>query len=165
MWLDDPVQTVTSITLGDYTSSALILAELREQETAGVIKELSRLLHLEGCIPDLLPFYNEALNREFLVNTATENGFAFPHARLSGVSRMHFALGRSRQPLVWGTKGSLPVSFVCLVAVPATDAAPYLQLLSGLIRLGSNAESLRRLREAPDAEQMLQVLRQVKVRG
>jgi mannitol/fructose-specific phosphotransferase system IIA component (Ntr-type) len=165
MWLDEPVQATTSTTLADYTRPALIQPELREQETAGVIKELSQLLQQEGCVPELLPFYNEALNREFLVNTATETGFAFPHARLSGVSRMSFALGRSRRPLVWGAKGSVPVHFVFLVAVPATDAASYLQLLSGLLRLGANQESLLRLREAQDARGILRVLQQMKLRG
>jgi mannitol/fructose-specific phosphotransferase system IIA component (Ntr-type) len=165
MWLDEPVQTASALTLADYTGPALIQPELREQETAGVIKELSQLLQQEGCVPELLPFYNEALNREFLVNTATETGFAFPHARLSGVARMSFALGRSREPLVWGAKGSLPVNFVFLVAVPATDAASYLQLLSGLLRLGANPGSLRQLREAQDAYAILQVFQQVKLRS
>jgi mannitol/fructose-specific phosphotransferase system IIA component (Ntr-type) len=165
MWLDEPVQTATSITLADFTRAPLICPQLRERETAGVIKELSRLLQQEGCVPELLPFYNEALNREFLVNTATENGFAFPHARLSGISRMFFALGRAAEPLVWGSKGSLPVDFVFLVAVPGTDAASYLQLLSGLVRLGGNPARLGRLRKARDAEGILQVLQDVRLRG
>jgi mannitol/fructose-specific phosphotransferase system IIA component (Ntr-type) len=165
MWLDDPVQTAPSFTLADYTRPALIRPRLRERETAGVIKELSQLLQQEGSVPDLLPFYHEALNREFLVNTATETGFAFPHARLSAIAKMSFALGRSREPLVWGAKGSLPVSFVFLVAVPATDAATYLQLLSGLLRLGANPVWLRRLGEAHDADEIIQILQEVKLRG
>jgi mannitol/fructose-specific phosphotransferase system IIA component (Ntr-type) len=165
MPLNETIRAESSVSLADYTRPALIVPQLRERETAGVIKELSQLLQREGCVPELLPFYNETLNREFLVNTATENGFAFPHARLSGVSRMYFALGRSRQPLTWGAKGSLPVSFVFLVAVPATDAASYLQLLSGLLRLGNQAEGLRQLREAETAWDIYQVIQQARLRG
>lgn len=165
MWLDDPVTATSPLTLADFTRRGLIAPMLRERETAGVIKELSRLLHAEGCVPELLPFYNEALNREFLVNTATESGLAFPHARLSGVSEMFFALGRATEPLVWGAKGSLPVRFVFLVAVPATDAARYLQLLSAMIRLGSNPEWLGRLDAASDTSQMVDVLQQVRLRA
>jgi mannitol/fructose-specific phosphotransferase system IIA component (Ntr-type) len=165
MLLSEPIRAESALSLADYTRLPLIVPRLRERETAGVIKELSQLLQQEGCVPDVLPFYNEALNREFLVNTAMENGFAFPHARLSGVSRMYFALGRSREPLVWGAKGSLPVNFVFLVSVPATDAASYLQLLSGLLRLGQHREWLQRLHSAGSAREIFGVLEQVKLRG
>lgn len=165
MLLSEPIRADSTLTAADYTQLSLIQPKLRERETAGVIKELSQMLQQEGCVPELLPFYNEALNREYLVNTAMENGFAFPHARLAGVSRMHFALGRSSEPLVWGAKGSLPVNFVFLVSVPATDAASYLQLLSGLARLGSSREGLQRLRAALSAQDILAVLEQVRLRG
>jgi len=165
MVLSETIRTESSLSLADYTRPALLSGQLRERETAGVIKELSHMLQQEGCVPEVLPFYNEALNREFLVNTATENGFAFPHARLSGVARMSFALGRSREPLIWGAKGSLPVNFVFLVAVPATDAAAYLQLLSGLARLGEKSEWLGQLRLARGPKELYEVLRQVRLRG
>jgi mannitol/fructose-specific phosphotransferase system IIA component (Ntr-type) len=165
MLLSETIRAESSLSLADYTSPALLLSQLRERETPGVIKELSHLLQQEGCVPEVLPFYNEALNREFLVNTATENGFAFPHARLAGVTHMSFALGRSRDPLTWGAKGSLPVSFVFLVAVPATDAAAYLQLLSGLVRLGEKSEWLHQLRRARNPKELYEVLKQVRLRG
>jgi mannitol/fructose-specific phosphotransferase system IIA component (Ntr-type) len=165
MFPNETVGADPGLSLANYTRPALIVTHLRERETAGVIKELSQLLHRGGCVPEVLPFYNEALNREFLVNTATENGFAFPHARLSGVTQMAFALGRSRHPLVWGSKGSLPVNFVFLVAVPATDAAPYLQLLSGLGRLAAHPQWLRELHEADTSQELCRVLEHVKLRG
>jgi mannitol/fructose-specific phosphotransferase system IIA component (Ntr-type) len=165
MVLDQMIRAEPVVSLADYTRPSLMVPRLRERETAGVIKELSQLLQQEGCVPEVLPFYNEALNREFLVNTATQSGFAFPHARLSGITRMFFALGHSAQPLCWGAKGSVPVSFVFLVAVPATDAAAYLQLLGGLVRLGSALPQLEQLRAAADARQLYQVIQQVKLRG
>ncbi len=162
---NETIGAESGLSLAHYTRPALIVSQLRERETAGVIKELSQLLHREGCVPELLPFYNEALNREFLVNTAMENGLAFPHARLSGVAQMAFALGRSRHPLVWGSKGSRPVNFVFLVAVPATDAASYLQLLSGLGRLAACQQWLRELREADTPQEICRVLDHVRLRG
>ncbi len=165
MFPNETIGAEAGLSLAHYTRPALVVPQLRERETAGVIKELSQLLHQQGCVPEVLPFYNEALNREFLVNTAMENGFAFPHARLSGVTQMAFALGRSQHPLVWGSKGSLPVNFVFLVAVPATDAAPYLQLLSGLGRLAAHHQWLAELREADTPQEICRVLDHVKLRG
>jgi mannitol/fructose-specific phosphotransferase system IIA component (Ntr-type) len=165
MWPIETIGAESGLSLAHYTRPALIVPQLRERETAGVIKELSQLLQQAGCVPEVLPFYNEALNREFLVNTATENGFAFPHARLSGIAQMAFALGRSRRPLVWGSKGSLPVDLIFLVAVPATDAAAYLQLLSALGRLGACPRWRRELSEADTPQEICRVLDQVRVRS
>ena len=75
----------TAMTLADFTSAGLIIPHLRGQDVATVIQELSQAMRRERRVPDLLPFYHAALNREFLVSTDMEAGMAFPHARLPGL--------------------------------------------------------------------------------
>jgi mannitol/fructose-specific phosphotransferase system IIA component (Ntr-type) len=152
------------MTLADYTQPGLIVAHLRERDTAGVVSELSQALQREGHVPDLLPFYHAALNQELLANTALECGLAFPHARLSGVKRLQFAFGRTPEPIIWGAKGSYPVQLIFLLAVPATDAANYLHLLASLAKLGQQAELLAELRVADSAEAILAALQQIRLR-
>ena len=163
-----PPQATISIaapaTLADYTQPALIVPRLRERDTAGIISELSQALQREGYVPDLLPFYHAALNQELLANSAVECGLAFPHARLSGAKRLQFALGRTPEPIIWGARGSWPVQFIFLLAVPATDAASYLHLLASLAKLGQHTERLAELRAAESAEAILAVLDQVRMR-
>jgi mannitol/fructose-specific phosphotransferase system IIA component (Ntr-type) len=154
----------TCESLAGYTHPALIVPQLRERDTAGVIKELSELLHQEGCVPDLLAFYHAALNHEFLVNSAVDCGIAFPHARLNGVASSRFAFGRAPEPIIWGTSPSQSVRFVFLLAVPATDAAGFLQLLSALARVGQQDALLTALADQPTGEDIYQFFRQVKVR-
>ena len=153
-----------SVSLADYTRSALIVPRLRERDTAGIISELSQLLQREGSVLDVLPFYQAALNQELLTNSALDCGLAFPHARLSGIKRLQFALGRTLEPIAWGAKSSWPVQLVFLLAVPATDAAGYLQLLASLARLGQQPEVLAQLRTAENAEAILTVLRNIRMR-
>ena len=114
-------------------------------------------------LPDVLPFYQAALNQELLSNSANGFGIAVAHARLSGVKHLQFALGRAAPPVVWGTKGSWPVQLVFLLAVPATDAASYLHLLSSLARLGGNHEILAELLVASDTSGMLAILSKIKL--
>ena len=162
-----PLETlngVTSATLADFTRPALVVPELRERDTAGIISELSHVLQQEGCVPDVLPFYHSALNQELLTNSALACGLAFPHARLSGVKQVQFAFGRAPQPIVWGAKGSWTVQLVFLLAVPATDSATYLQLLASLARLGQLNGSLDRLRNAKNAAEVLHVLQKIPLR-
>jgi mannitol/fructose-specific phosphotransferase system IIA component (Ntr-type) len=153
----------TATSLADYTSEQLIIPQLHARETAGVVQELSQVLHQEAHVPDLLPFYQAALNREFLVSTAMTHGMAFPHARLSGLAKLCFALGRTATPIPWGTKDAPAVQFVFLLAVPSTEATVYLHVVSGLARLGKDETAMAALQTANDPQEILSVLRSVKL--
>ena len=153
-----------TLTLADFTSGGLLVPRLRGLDAASVIQELSQVLQREKRIPDLLPFYHAALNREFMVSTNMEAGMAFPHARLPALKEVAFAFGRSDQPLGWGSKASGAVRLVFLLAVPATDATQYLLLISGLARLAKDGRLVAELHAARNASQVLAVLRQVELR-
>ena len=154
----------TTMTLADFTSPGLIIPHLRGQDATSVIQELSQALQHEKRITDLLPFYHAALNREFMVSTDMEAGMAFPHARLPALKQVSFALGRSNEPLGWGTKASGSVRLVFLLAVPATDSTQYLLLTSGLARFAKDTRLVEKLHAAQDTFQMVEVLKQVELR-
>ncbi len=140
------------------------MPQLRQRDAAGVISELSLVLQREGYVPDVLPFYQAALNQELMANSALPCGLAFPHARRGGVKRLRYAFGRTPRPIAWGAKSSWPVQFVFLLAVPATDAAAYLHLLASLARLGQRPDLLAQLRAAESAEGILAALEKIKTR-
>jgi fructose PTS system EIIBC or EIIC component len=150
--------------MANYTSPGLMIPHLRGQDAASIIQELSQTLQREERIPDLLPFYHAALNREYMVSTDMEAGMAFPHARLPALKELSFALGRSDEPMAWGSKTLRSVRLVFLIAVPATDATQYLPLISGLARLARDSRLVARLHAATDAFQMLAALQQVELR-
>ena len=156
MVIDTPNQV--SGNLAGYTRPELIVARLREYEPAGVIGELSQLLHRQGYVRNVLSFYNAVLNHEFLSNSGNAVGIAIPHGRDVNVSRLIFAVGRTSEPIVWGIKGAWPVQLVFLVAIPATGELDYLHLLSRLARLCQKQEMLRKLCRATDGAAMWRVL-------
>ena len=153
------------MTLADFTKPGLIVPHLRSRDATSTIHELSLALQREGCVPDWLPFYHEALNREFLLSTDMEAGMAFPHARLAGLKELAFAFGRSDEPFAWGPQITHPVRMVFLLAVPATDAEHYLSLVSGLARLSGNHPLLEIIRGAADGAEIIAAFRQVVLRG
>jgi mannitol/fructose-specific phosphotransferase system IIA component (Ntr-type) len=144
--------------LADFTDLQLMIPSLQGEDTASVIHELSKALQREKRVPDLLPFYQEALNHEFLVSSDMETGVAFPNARVPSLKKVCYAVGRSNAPLRWGIKGSHLVRLVFLLAVPATDATQYLQVVSGIARLSQECELMARLQNAANAADMLEVL-------
>src|SRR5689334_22857295 len=165
MPFDVTVGPVGQLSLAHYSSVRLIVPELRERDPAGIISELSQVLQREGHVIDVLPFYQATLNHELLTNSAHQSGFALPHGRVSGVKQLHFAFGRTPQPVIWGPKGSWPVQMVFLLAVPATDAACYLHLLASLARLGQQPSQLAALRAAQSPEAIFAILEQINIRS
>jgi fructose PTS system EIIBC or EIIC component len=141
-----------------------MIPQLREREMPGVISELSRLLRQQSRIPDMLPYYHAALNREFLMSTAMEHGIAFPHARMGGVPRLCFALGRCAEPISWGKNDGVEIRLVFLTAVPPTNSTGYIHLISGLARFAKNREMLSRLLGAAEAPKMFALLREIQLR-
>lgn len=153
------------MTLADFTRSGLIIPHLVSRDASGVIHELSLALQRDGCIPDWLPFYQEALNREFLLSTDMEEGMAFPHARLPGLQRLAFAFGRSDASFAWGAGTTRPIRLVFLLAVPGNAADDYLPLVSGLTRLSTNLVALEDLRNAAMPEEIVSAFRRIELRG
>jgi mannitol/fructose-specific phosphotransferase system IIA component (Ntr-type) len=153
------------MTLADFTWPGLIVPRLCGRDAPGVIHELSLVLHREGVVPDLLPFYNTALNREFLLSTDLESGLACPHARLPGVKTPAFSFGRSDEPFVWSPQFTHPVRLVFLLAVPATEPVPYLAMLSGVAQLAKDSRLLDSIRGAVDTGSILEVFSRITLHG
>jgi mannitol/fructose-specific phosphotransferase system IIA component (Ntr-type) len=149
------------MTLADFTRPGLIVPHLGSRDATGAIHELSLALQREGCVPDWLPFYHEALNREFLLSTDMEAGMAFPHARLPGLRELAFAFGRSDSPFTWGPGITHPVRMVFLLAVPSAAADYYLPLVSGLARLSGNLSLLDAICGAADSAAIITMFRQI----
>jgi mannitol/fructose-specific phosphotransferase system IIA component (Ntr-type) len=157
--------STSPMTLADFTRAGLIIPHLVSRDATSVIHELSLALQREGCVPDWLPFYHEALNREFLLSTDMEAGMAFPHARLAGLHELAFAFGRSDAPFVWESGTTHPVRMVFLLAVPAAGAVNYLPLVSALARLSENIPLLDAIRGATDGGEILAAFREIELRG
>jgi nitrogen PTS system EIIA component len=153
------------MTLADFTRPGLIIPHLVSRDAPSAIHELSLALQREGCVPDWLPFYHEALNREFLLSTDMEAGVAFPHARLPGLRELAFAFGRSDAPFTWGQGITHPVRMVFLLAVPSAAADHYLPLVSGLARLSGNLLLLEAIRAATDSAALTAIFRQIVLPG
>jgi mannitol/fructose-specific phosphotransferase system IIA component (Ntr-type) len=152
------------VSIADYTRPELIVPQLRERDPAGIIEELSQRLRANGIVGDVLSFYQAVVNHEFLSSSALPSGIATPHARSAQVSRLMLAVGRAREPVVWGIKESWSIEFIFLLAVPSTEALNHLALLSGIAGLGRQPEMLARLRAAADARGVFDLLHKINVR-
>jgi len=151
------------MTLADFTSPELIIPHLQAEDVRGILGALSDVLQRAGRVPEKSLLFDAALKREVLVSTDMAVGMAFPHARLTGLKQLSFALGRADKPLSWSTKSAQPVRLIFLLAVPENEAMQYLQLISGISRFAALPERVKEIHAAGDAAAMVEVLRQIPV--
>ncbi|HWI60071.1 MAG TPA: PTS sugar transporter subunit IIA, partial [Bacillota bacterium] len=144
-------------TLASYTSPELIFPQLLNRATPAVIGELCSALERHGRVKEPLPLFNAVMSHEMLSSSAMAPGWALPHARLKQLSQLSFALGRSRPALEWHGQAEPKVQLVFLSAIPETDGATYLTLISGLARLSQDAARLERLLQASNREAIYEV--------
>jgi nitrogen PTS system EIIA component len=150
-------------TIADYTDPELIIPQVRCHEAPGVLGELCSSLNRAGRLPNILAFYNAAMSHEFVCSTVTSPGWALPHARIRGLERLSFALGRSAEPLDWPGGSGEKVKLVFLFAVPEADAGAYLLLVAGLARLSHDSPGCERLLQAPNPRAIFELLQQVQL--
>ena len=85
--------------------------------------------------------------RERLGSTFFNEGVAFPHARLDGLSRPRLALGLTRQGIV-DIATEQPVEVVFLILSPAQSPTAQLQTLALTSKAAQNRHFLQRLKKA-----------------
>lgn len=144
--------------MADFTTPGLIVPQLRSHQADSVIGELASVLQGQGRIPDAKAFGQMVLRREAVASTAMTPEIALPHARMAGLERPWFAFGRSEPPVEWGGHA---IRCIFLLAVPESETARYLALLSGLARSGVDGQLCQRLAKAQDVQQILEIFRSI----
>ncbi|HVV71274.1 MAG TPA: PTS sugar transporter subunit IIA [Verrucomicrobiae bacterium] len=151
-------------TVADFTGPQLIVPSLRQREWEAVLCELVALLHHHGSFQDAQLFLEAVMKREALGPTTTPFGWALPHGRMAGVSRLSFAFGRSPIPLLWGEQRQPKVRLVFLFAVPENDSRSYLELVSALARASRQKDFERHLLGASNGLEVLEMLKGIPLR-
>ena len=151
-------------TLADFTDSALIISGFDARDARGVTSVLADALSRQGLLPEPVRFCSAVAEREAKVSTAMDFGVALPHARLTGLPRLCFALGRSDVPIAWGPAGT-PIHLVFLFAVPEHEACGYLSLVSAVARVSRQSRLLTNLRSASTVDEVLDLLGTVPVKA
>ncbi len=119
--------------------------DLKSRTKGAAVCELLGMLHDEGIELDFDAIIDSVREREEVEDTSYGHGFAFPHARTDAVNEMYVLIGISKQGLEGKTSDGVPLHVVCLLLTPTTIAKLYLQILSGLARVGRTPGMLERL--------------------
>ncbi len=143
--------------ISDYLDSRLVsFLDVDTRDEA--IDVLINLLDAKGHLPDKAAFRNAIFQREQLVSTGIGMGVAIPHAKLKEFSDFSIAIGiQQKKGIDWNALDLAPVRLIFLIAGPDHKQTEYLQILSLLTSSIRSMDLRKKLLNARDSEEVLQV--------
>ena len=92
--------------------------------------------------------------RETTRTTGIGGGVAVPHGKTTGVPSLHMAIGRTAEPLEFGSIDRAPVELIILLASPVDQTGPHVEALSRISRMLIDADVRDRLKGLATPEEM-----------
>ena len=102
--------------------------------------------------------FDKLINREKLGSTGLGHGVALPHARMDGNEAAAAAFIRTGDAIDFDAFDGEPVDLLFALVVPEHFTDEHLQILARLAEMFSDASFCNRLRNAPDAQSLFQLL-------
>jgi len=135
-----------------------VTASLKGSTKEEVIAELVEMLEKAGYAGDGKRLLADVLERESRMSTGMEHGIALPHARSSGVPVPALAIGIHKAGIDFGTIDGTPGRIIALIASPADDEAPHMQVLASLGAVLGDDDTRRRLLDATTNAEVYRIL-------
>jgi mannitol/fructose-specific phosphotransferase system IIA component (Ntr-type) len=147
--------------LGDILSKDQIITGLQASNRWEAIDELIQNLVNTGKIkPDNHDSISAVVKkRENSMSTGIGFGIGIPHASTDLIHEVVGALGRSKTGISFDALDNQPVNLVMLFLVPQGQFQKHLHTLANIAKLLHRAEFRQALIQAPDAQAMLDIIR------
>jgi PTS system nitrogen regulatory IIA component len=142
----------------DLIQPDMIIPKLKATGKAEIIRELAHQLVSGHQSIDEERLVKVLADREALASTAIGEGVAIPHGKLPSMEGIIACLGRARDGVDFDSMDGKPTHIFIVMVAPENSTGAHLKALARISRVFKDSEFLRRLLEAPDAEQMYQIL-------
>lgn len=123
-----------------------------------VLENLSHMLASNTPAANAEKVFQVLLERERLGSTGLGRGVAIPHARVPGLPHTIGAMMTLKKPVEYEASDGQPIDIVFGLLVPDESTDHHLQHLSRLVTLFRDAEVCEKIRNAPDADAIFELL-------
>jgi PTS system nitrogen regulatory IIA component len=139
----------------DFLLPRRVVTDLRPGNKTAVLRELSRRAAEELKVPaDAISA--ALLKREELGSTGMGNGFAIPHAGVTGIKLPYGMLARLSEPIDFDAVDGQAVDLIFLLLLPEPSQGQQLNALASVARRLRDPIVLQALRSAKDSRLMYQ---------
>lgn len=146
--------------LTDILKPGNIKLPLLGRDKHAVIEELISLLAANRDVNDLEMVRTAVFDREATRSTGIGEGLAIPHGKTDGVDHLVMAIGRTAEPIDYGSIDGKPVSLLWLLVSPTDKTGPHITALGRISKIWqmSGAGARKRLMNARSAQELYDII-------
>jgi PTS system fructose-specific IIA component len=144
--------------MADLITSDLVDLDLAATDRHEATRSLAERLRAAGRVTDLDGFLADVRAREAQMPTGIEGGIGIPHARSAHVTEPTLGFGRSQRGVDFGADDG-PAHLIFLIAAPEGGGAEHMTILASLARRLVHASFREALRQAPDPETVVNLVK------
>jgi PTS system fructose-specific IIA component len=144
--------------MADLITSDLVDLDLAAADRHEATRSLAERLQAAGRVTDLDGFLADVRAREAQMPTGIEGGIGIPHARSAHVTEPTLGFGRSQRGVDFGADDG-PAHLIFLIAAPEGGGAEHMTILASLARRLVHASFRDALRQAPDPETVVNLVK------
>ncbi|MEO6596659.1 MAG: PTS sugar transporter subunit IIA [Planctomycetota bacterium] len=143
--------------------SVALLSEIEAKTKDAALKELLTVAQTAGGFgaKSAKVLGKRLVEREAIGSTGLGNGVAVPHVKGDDVAATALVLARSKVGLEWQAIDGRPVHILFLLVSPVGEPEAHLQCLRWIASLARSGDFRRFLTDAPDANAMRDLLREM----
>jgi PTS system nitrogen regulatory IIA component len=123
-----------------------------------VIREFAGILQATGRVTDAEALVRVLLERESLGSTGIGDGVAIPHGKLSFISNMVVAFGRSSRGVDFQSLDAKPVYLFFLLVTPDNKPGDHLKALARISRILKNPVLRENLKRTSDRQELKRLI-------
>jgi len=123
------------------------------------IEELAQVFKGTSVCDDVADLVRALREREEIMSTGIGFGIAIPHAKISTIHEMAFAVGISRGGIDFDSMDGEPVHLVILVAAGERQHKEYLRLLSNIMSILKKDNVKDSIIQSTTPEQVIEIFR------
>jgi PTS system nitrogen regulatory IIA component len=143
--------------MSEFLSESPIKVRLEARNKVAAIEEMVDLLVSDHQISlaNRGSVIEAVMKREQMISTGMEHGVAIPHGAVDSVDDIVAALGVSEEGLDFQSIDGRPTYIIILLILPANKFSSSVQAMAGISRVLTNARIRQSIRDAKDADALL----------
>jgi len=142
----------------DFTKPAFVKI-LESTDKFKAIEELAQVFNGTSVCDNVADLVRALREREEIMSTGIGFGIAIPHAKISTINEMAFAVGISRGGIDFDSMDGEPVHLVILVAAGERQHKEYLRLLSNIMSILKKDNVKDSIIQSSTPDQVIEIFR------
>ncbi|GIW46386.1 MAG: PTS fructose transporter subunit IIA [Deltaproteobacteria bacterium] len=144
--------------IADVLKKESVIPYLRSKTKAEVIRELSEHVSSVSNNINTERLVEVLMERERLCSTAVDSGVAIPHGKLSGISNIITAFGRSIEGVDFESLDGNPTHLFILLLAPENSVGTHLKLLARFSKIFKSPEFRSKLMQAKSQDEIYELI-------